>query len=175
MHGRRRSCALLTVIIATALSGCALFASPVSVPDGNGMCAVPPEPLYFGTPVENLSSNPITLTGARLGDSDGAALSGVLIFPQITEADGSTLMLGVGRDLASDSPDLWATRQPLDGFVVQPGQHVSVGFEVSRVPGSEIATVASQIITYRVNGEFFDRQATSRLRFAIAEDCDAIE
>lgn len=171
----RRLGAPAAALAVTALSGCALLTPPLGVPQGNAMCANPPEPIHFGTLAENLSSRAITLTGARLGDSEGADLIGVLVIPEIPQADGGTLTLGSGRDLATDSPDLWAVRQPVDGFVIQPGQNVAVAFEISRAAGADVATVASQVITYRIDGELFSREATSKLRFAIAEDCDAIE
>lgn len=171
-HWRR---ALTTAILAVALSGCSLFNPPLSVPEGDAMCAHPPEPVWFGSYVENQGSRPATLHSARLGDAEGATLIEVLAIPEITQADGSTLLLGIGRDLATESPELWAVRQPVDGYVIQPGQIIVVAFQISRATNAEVAMVASQTVTYRIDGEPFDRDATSRLSFAIAPDCDAIE
>ena len=136
------------------------------------VCSLP-EAVWFGTNVQNLTSRSITFAEARLGQAEGAALIDTI--PEIIDADGDYLLLGSARDLATDVPELWAVRQPVAGFVLQPGQNASIGFQFARASGADVADVTSQDITYRVDGELFDRTTTSRLRMVIASDCDAIE
>ena len=84
------------------------------------------------------------------------------------------LLLGILGNIATAEPELWATREPLDGFAIEPGEQVAVGLRLAPDPGVEAATIDREDITYRVQGELFDRTATSQLTLAIATDCDAL-
>lgn len=168
---------LTLAAVAVGLAGCAGLGPVLDVPDGHSTtCSEPgqPDAIWFGSHVHNVGSRPVTLTAAQLGDASGAKLLEILAIPEVTTADGDTLLLGSARDLEQDTPELWKARQPLVGYRIEPGQYVSVAFRVTRAAGAATADVTTQIITHRVDGELWDRTSTARTRFVIAPDCDTI-
>lgn len=128
-------------------------------------------PVWFGVDARNESSVPVVLVSAQLGESEGAELLDVAVLPELVEDDGSTLLLGTAVDPAVDSPELWVGRKPVDGYVIEPGQTVSVALQIQRRPGAEAAVVSSQVISYLPEGKLYDRRVTSLMELSIAEDC----
>ncbi len=78
-----------------------------------------------------------------------------------------------GQGLTEDSPEQWAARKPVEGFVIEPGQTVSVALQIQRSPGAEVAEVSSQTVSYRPDGKLYNRTVTSLVELSIAEDCSA--
>ncbi|RMB61768.1 hypothetical protein EAX62_03870 [Tessaracoccus antarcticus] len=152
--------------------------SPIlNVPGGDEMCASvltdQAEPYWFGVPVSNPGQRAIALQAVRLGEQDHMVLNDSYAVPPVQQSDGTTLGVGGMRDPAKENPDLWAGRQPVDGYMLAPGTDVFLTLALSR-DAAETGRVRSQVITYRVDGELSDRQATSRLRIILTEDCQTL-
>lgn len=168
---------LVTALATTTISGCSILNPPMRVPGGD-VCVFqatsdPSEAVWFGIFIENMGTAPISLTGARLGESGGATLLDTLAIPEVIDSDGDHLTLGTAKDLATDQPQMWAVRQPVEGFTLHPGQPAAVALRIVRTPGAATATVHTQDITYRVEGEPFIRPATSRQLIAVGVgDCE---
>jgi hypothetical protein len=165
--------ALAVAVATTALSGCSIISPPLAVPDGSQCISqrdtAKQEATWFGVQITNLGTAPITLSSARLGESTGATLLDTLAIPEINDSTGDHLTLGTAGDLAADQPAMWAARQPVDGFVLQPDRRAAVAFRIIRSAGADVATVPTQHITYRVGNEPFTRSATSRQLIGIGD------
>ncbi|TRY19533.1 hypothetical protein FOJ82_01115 [Tessaracoccus rhinocerotis] len=167
------------VTVALVLAGCTGGAAVLAVPDGtNAVCAgVLPgkaEPYWFGIPVSNPGQSPITLKDVRLGEHDHIMMSDAFAVPAVQLDDGTMLGVGVMRAPAEESPELWSGRQSVAGYVIAPGADVHLALGLSR-DGAETGRVHSQTITYRVDGELYDRNATSGLKMALTSDCQTLE
>jgi hypothetical protein len=168
----------LGAFVLTALSGCSVVSPPLGVPDGSAVCqgtADTTDAIWFGVDVRNTGPGPIRLIDARLGVAEGTTLLEALAMPGVTAAGQGLGGVGTARDLARDVPEVWAARQAVGGFALPAGQRGQILFRITRQPGAEVATVATQEITYRVEGEPFPRLATSHLQLAIAADCQSIQ
>lgn len=168
----RRLVRILGCAAALAIAGCA-GGGPLAVPDGSAMCAtVLPgnaEPYWFGVPVSNVAGRPITLKAVHLGEQDHMLVDEAFAVPPIQLRDGTTLGVGVIHDPAAETPDMWAGRQAVTGYVIAPGATVDLVFGLTR-DGAETGEARSQDVTYRVDGEHQDRYATSRLELTLTDD-----
>ncbi|MEZ5084954.1 MAG: hypothetical protein R2722_01430 [Tessaracoccus sp.] len=171
--GSWRRALLVGMSAAVVLTGCVGSSPTLRVPQGNAVCVQTSGPAWFGVDATNESSKPLILAGAQLDESTGAELVDVIVIPEIVESDGTTLLLGSAVDLAEDSPEQWAARKPVDGFVIEPGQTVAVALQIQRLPGVEVAEVSSQTVSYRPDGKLYNRTVTSLIELSIAEDCSA--
>lgn len=170
----RTAAAFSAVLTLGLTAGCS--ATPaLGPPEGNGVCvdvaATLPEPVWFGIPVWNETGQTIVLEQVRLGDGDGLELTDAVAIPPIPTPDGGTNSLGSARNPARDMPDLWAVRQPLAGYRLEPGEVSRVVVGLSRLPGAEVGVSTSQLISYRLGRERHARLATSRLELVLAPDC----
>lgn len=165
--------ALVCVTAVLSASSCA--AAPILVvPGGDKMCmsvlASEAETIWFGLQVSNPGPRAITLKAVRLGEQDHMVLNDAYAVPPVQTDDGGTLGVGTMRDPARQAPELWAGRQPVDGYTLAPGTVVFLALALSR-DEAETAEVRSQVITYQVDGELSYRQATSRLGLVLKETC----
>lgn len=161
-----------------AATSCAV-APGLGVPDNSslicaGVVANEAEPYWFGVPVSNSGQSTITLKAVRLGEKDHILLNDAFAVPPVQQNDGDMLGVGIMRDPAKETPDLWAGRQPVAGYMIPSGATVHLAFALSR-DQVETGRVRSQIITYRVDGELHDREATSELGLALTSDCETLD
>lgn len=167
---------LATAVLAAA--SCAV-APVLRVPDDSTrICAEvlanAAEPYWFGVPISNTGQSAITLKAVRLGEQDHIVLNDAFAVPPVQQNDGDMLGVGIMRDPAKETPELWAGRQPVAEYVIPPGVTVHLALALSREE-AETGLVRSQIITYRVDGELHDREATSRLGLALTVDCETLD
>jgi hypothetical protein len=127
---------------------------------------------WFGVPITNTSTHAITLKPVQLGEHDHVKLSDVMVVPPIRLEDGTTLGFGVTHDPAAQNAALWAGRQPVAAYLIPPTATVSLAIAL-RPEADDTGSVASEVVTYRVDGEPRDRTATSRLTLVLASDCPA--
>lgn len=164
-----------TAVLAAA--SCAV-APVLEMPDGGEMCAGvlagEVEPYWFGVQVSNSGLHTVELMAVQLGEQDHIALNDAFVVPPVQQIDGTMLGVGIMYDPSTESPDLWAGRQPVAGYMIPPKTTVFLALALSR-DAAETGQVRSQIITYRVDGEFYDREATSRLRLALTDDCQTLD
>ena len=132
------------------------------------------EPYWFGVPVSNPGQRPITLKDVRLGEQDHLLLNEALAVPPLRLDDGTMLGVGVMQDPAAENADLWAGRQPVAGYSIPPGATVHLALALS-VDAAETGRARSQLITYHVDGELRQREATSRLELALTDDCQTLD
>lgn len=162
---------------ALVVASCAV-APVLSVPDSSsemcaGVLAGEAEPYWFGIPISNSGQRAIALKSVRLGEQDHILLNNAFAVPPVQRDDGTMLGVGIMRDPATETPDLWAGRQAIAGYMIPPGATIHLALALSRA-AAETGRVRSQIITYRVDGELYDREATSGLGFAITADCQTL-
>jgi len=132
------------------------------------------EPYWFGVSVSNAGQSPITLKAVHLGEQDHILMDDAFAVPAVRLDDGTMLGVGVMHNPAEESAGLWAGRQSVAGYVIAPGAHVDLALGLSR-DGAETGRVHSQIVTYRVDGERYDRKATSELNLALTIDCETLD
>lgn len=168
---------VLSVAGAALCTACAPAASPLTLPDGAAaVCAsVLPdrsEPYWFGIPVTNRTDRTVVLERIELDKSEGLQLVDAVAVPPLRTADGGTLGIGAVHDPAETEPDVWAGRQALDGFRLEPGVHVDIAVALTRAAGTEMGRSRSQFVTFHLDGELITRRASSRFEITLAPDCD---
>ncbi|MGO1385415.1 MAG: hypothetical protein ACTHWA_10220 [Arachnia sp.] len=164
--------------VAAVLGATSCAVAPILVvPGGDEMCASvlagEAEPYWFGVQVSNPGQRAIALKTVRLGEQNNMVLNDAYAIPPVESDDGGTLGVGTMRDPARETAELWAGRQPVDGYKLAPGTDVFLTLALSR-DAAETGRVRSQVITYQVDGELSVRQATSRLGLVITEDCQTL-
>ena len=164
-----------SLLIAASTAGCAVGPS-LEVPDNSTrICQstlAGDTDYWFGVPITNTSPHAITLKSVQLGEHDHVKLSNVMVVPPIRLEDGTTLEFGVTHDPAAQNAALWAGRQPVAAYLIPPTATVSLAIAL-RPEADDTGSVASEVVTYRVDGEPRDRTATSRLTLVLASDCPA--
>ena len=164
--------------VTAVLSATSCAVAPILVvPSGDEMCvsvlASKAEPYWFGVQVSNPGQRAIALKDIRLGEQDHMVLKDAYAIPPVQSDDGGTLGVGTLHDPSTQDPELWAGRQPVDGYKLAPGTVVFLTLALSR-DEAETGRVRSQVITYQVDGELSYRQTTSRLELVLTKDCQTL-
>lgn len=172
---RAGAAAFLALLAALATPACAVSQSPLRLPDGSaGVCinyqAAEPEPYWFGIPVENLTDRTVVLEQVTLDDRE-LELADAFVVPPIRSADGATLSLGADRDPALNSPELWAGRKQLRGYVLAAHARTDIGLALSRAAGIQDARSRAQRVRFRFGDDSASRTSVSDFEIRIAPEC----
>lgn len=174
MATRRLLGAAACGLAALVTAGCAGVGPFLAAPEGSTTCQGvqpgKPDPYWLGFPLQNLSDQPITLKAVRLGEHEGVRLDDAIAVP--AEMPDGTVIGGVGtmHDPATNNPEIWAAGRPVAGVVVLPHARVSIAVALSRTTPAG-GWAQSQVVTYQVRGEPFDREVTSRLGLGLMAEC----
>lgn len=173
MASTPRVISALAVSISMWLSGCSVAGeAPLAVPDDSVCTSMnTPQVTWFGVWISNRSDQVITIQDVSLVDPEGLTLVDSVYLPEVVLPDGTHTTMGVSRDPATESPDIWAARVQLVGAEIQPGEDGSIGVRLAPNHGALTGRTSGLTIDYRVTGESTNRQATSLMALVLGGDC----
>lgn len=68
----------------------------------------------------NSGQRTVELKPVQLSDRDNILLDEALAVPPAEQDDGTMLVIGIMHDPATETPDLWAGRQPVARYMIPP-------------------------------------------------------